>query len=128
MASGAIIPAESSPGDDYPNLDTLFRQLPSPVRGHQIFRVQVNILPSLGSYLLGKCDDNDKRISGVLVREIAYDFALNVVAKAHEDDDLRAIPDVVALAVGTKDPPGRPDSERPSAAESHESDPCTQAS
>jgi hypothetical protein len=126
MAPGELVLPGSSPGEDYPNLDELLRQLPAAAAGHQISEIQRKILPRLGRYFLGKRDVKGECVSGVSVREIAYDIALNLLVNRRQKNNLGAMPDVVTLAGGVKASSKRQNSDESSTAESLERIPWPQ--
>jgi hypothetical protein len=87
------------------------------------------MLPRLGRLFLGKRDVRGEWISGVLVREMAYDIAVDMLARLYKSDDRpRLMPDVVTLAGGIKEPSKRQNSDESSTAESVERVPWPQES
>ena len=106
-------------GEDYPNLDELLRQLPSPAAGFFLAQIQEKMLPRLGRFFQGVRDDQGKLLSGLDVRDIGYDVAVNLIGMR------QVMPDVVALAGGQKQlPTGQPGGETSTATDSLESAPC----
>ena len=106
MPSAELNRGLPSPGDDYPNLDELLRQLPSPAAGFFVADVQRKILPFLWKLFDGVRDKQGEFHSSLRVRDIAYSMAVDLTG-AHFENSGRGevMPDVVALAGGQKEPP-----------------------
>jgi hypothetical protein len=127
MHPGELIAAESSPGDDYPNLDELLRKLHSRAAGFYVVNSQTKILPVLWKMLRGVRDQQGEFYSSLHVREVAYNVSYDLTRLHYKNEGLGDVmPDVVTLA-GAKSRTIQPAHE-PEAADFLESDPCTEMS
>lgn len=119
----------ASPGDDYPNLDELLRQLPFADAGARIATIQRLILPHLWELYRGIRDEQGEFYSALAIREFAYSMAVGLTGRHYVNSGRgEVMPDVVALAGGQKKlPTDQPGGETSSATDPPESAPDTEA-